>query len=539
MADLDAAWNRLEAAAQAAGEKRIVEMFAAEPQRLANLSLDIAGLHIDLSKQAWDEAGLEAALDLAHAADVEGARARMLGGAAINGSEGRAVLHTALRAPAGADIQAGGVPVMAEVEAVRARMKAFAEAVRSGQIRGATGKPFKAILHIGIGGSDLGPRLLWDALRPVKPAIDLRFVANVDGAEFALTTADMDPEQTLVIVVSKTFTTQETLANAGAARAWLAAALGETGANAHLAAISTALDKTAAFGVANERVFGFWDWVGGRYSLWSSVSLSVAVACGWEAFEGFLAGAAAMDQHFATAALEHNAPVLLALAQIFNRNGLDRRARSVVPYSHRLRRLASFLQQLEMESNGKSVGPDGKPVKRGTATVVFGDEGTNVQHAYFQCMHQGTDITPLEFIALARSDEGPVGMHEKLLSNVLAQAEALMVGRTTDDVRAELVAKGVPEAEIATLAPQRTFAGNRPSTTVVLDRLTPQTFGALIALYEHKTFVEGVIWGINSFDQWGVELGKVMAGRILPELESGATGEHDPSTTALIGRLKT
>jgi glucose-6-phosphate isomerase len=538
MADLDAAWTRLEDAAKAAGEKRIVEMFDAEPRRLETLTLDVAGLHIDLSKQAWDEAGLEAALDLAHAADVEGARARMFGGEPINSSEGRAVLHTALRARADADFKAGGVPVMAEVEAVRARMKAFAEAVRSGQIKGATGKPFKAILHIGIGGSDLGPRLLWDALRPVKPTIDLRFVANVDGAEFALTTADMDPTETLVIVVSKTFTTQETLANAGAARAWLVEALGEAGANQHLAAISTALDKTAAFGVADDRVFGFWDWVGGRYSLWSSVSLSVAVACGWDAFQGFLDGAAAMDEHFATASLEVNAPVLIALAQIFNRNGLDRRARSVVPYSHRLRRLASFLQQLEMESNGKSVGPDGRPVKHGTATVVFGDEGTNVQHAYFQCMHQGTDITPMELIGVAGSDEGPAGMHEKLLSNLLAQAEAFMVGRTTEDVVAELQAKGVPEAQIATLAPQRAFAGNRPSTLVLMDRLTPRTFGALIALYEHKTFVEGVIWGINSFDQWGVELGKVMAGRILPELTDGATGQHDPSTTALIGRLK-
>jgi glucose-6-phosphate isomerase len=538
MADLDAAWTRLEAAAKAAGEKRIVEMFDAEPGRLAALTLDVAGLHIDLSKQSWDEAGVEAALDLAHAADVEGARTRMFGGAAINSSEGRAVLHTALRAAAGADITAQGVLVMGDVEAVRVRMKAFAEAVRSGAIKGATGKPFKAILHIGIGGSDLGPRLLWDALRPVKPAIDLRFVANVDGAEFLLTTADLDPTETLVIVVSKTFTTQETLSNATAARAWLVEALGEAGANQHLAAISTALDKTAAFGIADDRVFGFWDWVGGRYSLWSSVSLSVAVACGWDAFQGFLDGAAEMDAHFAAAPLDRNAPVLLALAQIFNRNGLDRRARSVVPYSHRLRRLASFLQQLEMESNGKSVGPDGQPVKHGTATVVFGDEGTNVQHAYFQCMHQGTDITPMELIGLAKSDEGPAGMHEKLLSNLLAQAEAFMVGRTTEDVRAELVAKGVSEAEIATLAPQRTFAGNRPSTLLLLERLTPRTFGALIALYEHKTFVEGVIWGINSFDQWGVELGKVMAGRILPELESGAAGSHDPSTTALVERLR-
>ena len=539
MSDLDAAWIRLETAAKAAGEKRIVEFFDTEPQRLETLTLDVAGLHLDLSKQAWDEAGLEAALDLAHAAGVEAARARMLGGEAINSSEGRAVLHVALRAKADADIKAQGVPVMAEVEAVRERMKAFAEAVRSGAIKGATGKPFKSILHIGIGGSDLGPRLLWDALRPVKPTIDLRFVANVDGAEFLLTTADLDPEETLVVVVSKTFTTQETMSNAAAARAWLVAALGEEGANAHLAAVSTALDKTSAFGVADERVFGFWDWVGGRYSLWSAVSLSVAVAAGWEVFQGFLDGAAQMDAHFAAAPLDKNAPVLVALAQIFNRNGLDRRARSVVPYSHRLRRLASFLQQLEMESNGKSVGPDGKPAQRGTATVVFGDEGTNVQHAYFQCMHQGTDITPMELIGLARSDEGPAGMHEKLLSNLLAQAEAFMVGRTTEDVVAELTAKGVPEAEIATLAPQRTFAGNRPSTLVLLDRLTPQTFGALIALYEHKTFVEGVIWGINSFDQWGVELGKVMAGRILPELEAGAVGDHDPSTTALIGRLKT
>jgi glucose-6-phosphate isomerase len=340
------------------------------------------------------------------------------------------------------------------------------------------------------------------------------------------------------VVVSKTFTTQETMANAEAARAWLAAAVGEKGVGAHLAAVSTALDKTSAFGVAEERVFGFWDWVGGRYSLWSAVSLSVAIALGWEVFEGFLKGGAAMDAHFAAAPLERNAPVLLALAQVFNRNGLGRGARSVVPYAHRLNRLSNFLQQLEMESNGKSVGPDGRPVEHATATVVFGGEGTTVQHAYFQAMHQGTDITPLEFIALARSDDGPAEMHRKLLANVLAQAEALMVGRTEADVRKELEAKGAPAAEIETLAPQRAFRGNRPSSVILLDRLTPESFGALIALYEHKTFVEGVIWGINSFDQWGVELGKAMAGRILPELEGTASNPHDPSTKALIERLK-
>ncbi|WP_269715315.1 glucose-6-phosphate isomerase [Caulobacter sp. NIBR2454] len=538
MSKLDAAWSRLEAAAKDAAATRIVDLFDAEPDRLSKLTVSAAGVSLDLSKQSWTAEGLDAALDLARAVDVEGARQAMFGGEAINTSEDRAVLHVALRAAKDAPYAAKGEAVMADVEDVRVRMKAFAEQVRSGAVKGSTGKPFKTILHIGIGGSDLGPRLLWDALRPVKPQIDVRFVANVDGAEFELVTADMDPEETLVIVVSKTFTTQETMANAQAARDWLSAALGEEGAKAHLAAVSTALDKTSAFGVPDERVFGFWDWVGGRYSLWSSVSLSVAIAAGWEVFERFHAGAAQMDVHFRDAPLEKNAPVLLALAQIFNRNGLGRPARSVVAYSYRLSRLSAFLQQLEMESNGKQVDKAGKPVTRGTSAIVFGGEGTNVQHAYFQAMHQGTDITPMELIGLATTDEGPAGMHPKLLSNLLAQAEAFMVGRSEEEVRKELADKGVDAATIDVMAPQRTFPGNRPSTLILLDRLTPETFGALIALYEHKTFVEGVIWGINSFDQWGVELGKVMANRILPELEGGAPARHDPSTTAMIAKLK-
>jgi glucose-6-phosphate isomerase len=476
-------------------------------------------------------------LALARAADVETRRDALFAGEPINSSEGRAVLHPALRAPDGAGFQAAGRPVSAEVEAVRGRMRAFAEAVRSGKVRGSTGRPFRSILHIGIGGSDLGPRLLWDALRPVRREIDLRFVSNVDGAEFALATADLHPQETLVVVVSKTFTTQETVANAEVARAWLRAALGEEGVSAHLAAVSTALDRTAAFGVPEDRVFGFWDWVGGRYSLWSAVSLSVAVALGWDVFERLLAGGAAMDAHFQDAPLERNAPVLLALAQVFNRNGLGRSARSVVPYAHRLRRLPAFLQQLEMESNGKRGGRDGRPVAQATCPVVFGGEGANVQHAYFQQMHQGTDVVPLEFVALAESDDGPAGTHAKLLSNVLAQAEALMVGRSEADVRTELEGRGLPAAEIDVLAPQRAFPGGRPSTLILLDRLTPESLGALIALYEHKTFVEGVVWGINSFDQWGVELGKALANRILPELEGAASNPHDPSTSSLIGLL--
>ncbi|NEX94912.1 glucose-6-phosphate isomerase [Caulobacter sp. 17J65-9] len=530
------AWARLMRAADT--RTPIVELFRQEPDRLERLSVEAAGLTLDLSKQPWSADGFAAAVDLARAAGVEEARARMFAGEPINTSEGRSVLHTALRARVEDGFRAGGEAVGPAVQEVLDRMRAFTEAVRSGEIRGATGRPFRSILHIGIGGSDLGPRLLWDALRPLKPQIDLRFVANVDGAELALVSADLDPAETLVVVVSKTFTTQETLANAEAAREWLRGSLGEEGAKAHLAAVSTALDKTGAFGIAPDRVFGFWDWVGGRYSLWSAVSLSAAVALGWDAFQGFLDGGRAMDAHFHATPLERNAPALLALAQVYNRDGLDRRARSVVPYAHRLRRLAAFLQQLEMESNGKRVGKDGRPVAHGTAPVVFGDEGSNVQHAYFQMIHQGTDVVPSEFIAVAEASEGASGMHAKLLSNVLAQAEALMVGRTEAEVREELRAKGASAAEIDVLAPQRVFPGDRPSTIILMDRLSPERLGALIALYEHKTFVEGVIWGINSFDQWGVELGKVMAGRILPELEGGPAQPHDPSTTALIARLK-
>ncbi len=533
---LDAAWTAMIDAARAQTPMR--ELFAREHDRAGRMSLTAAGLNLDLSKQPWSRPGFEAAINLARAAGVEDMRTRMFRGAAINTSEGRAVLHVALRAKTEDGYQADGEPVMAEVTAVRERMKRFADQVQGGKIRGATGKPLRHILHIGIGGSDLGPRLIWDALRPLKPQIKLHFVANVDGADLALATAELDPAETLVIVVSKTFTTQETLANAEAARAWLAAGVGEDKVGAHLAAVSTALDKTSAFGISDERVFGFWDWVGGRYSLWSAVSLSVACALGWNAFERLLHGAREMDDHFQKAPLERNAPVLLALAQIFNRDGLGRTARSVVPYAHRLRRLPAFLQQLEMESNGKGVTARGGALGHGTAPVVFGGEGTNVQHAYFQQIHQGPDIVPSEFVAVAESDEGSPGQHTKLLANCIAQAEALMVGRSEADVRAELDAKGFTVGQIDAIAPQRTFTGDRPSTLILMDHLTPERLGALIALYEHKTFVEGAIWGINSFDQWGVELGKTLATRVLGELEGGPAGAHDPSTAALISKLK-
>lgn len=519
MADMDDAWSRLIAAARADAGRRIVSLFSDEPERLSRLGVVAPGLFLDLSKQPWSREGLAAAMELALTAGVERARERLFAGEVVNLSEDRAALHMALRAPEGSQFSAKGVAVSAEVEATRARMQAFARGVRTGAVAGATGKPFKTIIHIGIGGSDLGPRVLWDALKPLDPDIEIRFAANVDGADIAQATAGLDPAETLVIVVSKTFTTLEPLANAEAARDWLRAGVGE-GFGAHFAAVSTNLEAVSAFGIAPERVFGFWDWVGGRYSVWSAVSLSCAVALGWETFSAFLAGAAKLDHHFRTAALAENAPVLLALAHVFNRNGLGRPARVVVPYASRLSRLPAYLQQLEMESNGKGVTSEGDPVSQPTASVVFGDAGTNTQHAFFQLLHQGTDIVPADIVAVAASDEGPPGAHAKLLANAIAQAEALMVG------------------DPAAANPQRRFPGDRPSSFILLDRLDPACLGALLALHEHKTFIEGVLWGINSFDQWGVELGKTLAGQVLGELQGGPPVAHDPSTTALIMRLK-
>jgi glucose-6-phosphate isomerase len=517
--DKDAAWTALEAAARADAAVRIADRFGREPDRLQRLSVDAAGLSLDFSKQPWSLAGAGAALALARASDLEGHRARLFAGDEVNATEHRPALHMALRAPDGADFKALGRPVSGEVEATRRAMQAFAEDIRVGRTVGATGQRFRSIVHIGIGGSDLGPKLVWEALKPLEPAIAVRLVANIDGAEIAAALAGLDPAQTLVIVVSKSFTTEETLVNGRAARAWLVAALGEDGANQHLAAVSANVEGAKAFGVAAARVFAFWDWVGGRYSLWSAVGLSTAIALGWDVFAELLAGGAAMDTHFREAPLARNAPVGLALAHVFNRNGLGRPIRAVVPYARRLALLPAFLQQLEMESNGKRVDAQGQPLTRGSASAVFGDAGTTGQHAFFQMLHQGTDVIPVDIVAVAKGDEGPADHQARLLANAIAQAEALMVGHANP-------------AE-----PHRNFPGDRPTSFILLDRLTPHALGALIALYEHKVFVEGVLWGIDSFDQWGVELGKTLARAVFAELEGGAAGSHDPSTAALIARL--
>ena len=533
------AWTRFDAVAARDGDARIETLFDQEAGRVGRLTLEVAGLTLDLSKQAFTAEGLDACLALAEACDVGDWKRALFNGAAVNASEGRAVLHPALRAPDGAHFEALGEPVSREVEQVRDQMVAYAEAIRAGEEAGATGERFRAVVHIGIGGSDLGPRLVWDALRPLDPAIDVRFVANIDPQEIAEALTGLDPASTLVIVVSKTFTTQETLTNAVLARYWLAAALPEEGLRRHLVGVSAAPDKAESFGCG--QVFGFSDWVGGRYSLWSAVSLSCAIGLGGEVFRSLLAGASEMDRHFLETPLAYNAPVLMALAQVYNVEGLKRRARTVAPYAHGLRRLAAFLQQLEMESNGKRVTREGKPATRGTGPVVFGEPGTNGQHAFFQQLHQGPDVVPAEFVVVKQTLEGRDGA--PLWSNAVAQSEALMRGRTAEAALAEMMEQGMDQGEAERLAPHRAFPGNRPSTTILMDRLTPQALGALLALYEHKTFIEGVIWDINSFDQWGVELGKVLAKRVLGAAQESrdsakrAPESWDPSTRSLFERL--
>ncbi len=533
------ALEMLRAVAGKDADGRIVHHFAADPGRIERMGVDAAGLYLDLSKQAWSAEGFEAALDLARACDVEGRRKALFGGEAVNNTEGRAVLHPALRAADDADFRALGEPVSAEVATARKAMARFATDVGSGAEGGGTNQPFTAIVHIGIGGSDLGPRVLWDALRPLEPVIDLRFVANIDPREMGEALAGLDPETTLVVVVSKTFTTQETLANAELAKAWLAESLSPKRMVHHLIGVTAAPETAKAWGCG--RTFAFRDWVGGRYSLWSAVSLSVAVALGWDAFERVLNGARAMDEHFVEADLECNAPVLLALAQIYNVEGRGRMARTVAPYAHGLRRLPAFLQQLEMESNGKRVKRDGSPVDTATSPIVFGEPGTNGQHAFFQQIHQGPMVVPAEFIVVGHTTDAAMDAREgdaPLWSNALAQAQALMVGKTEKEARAELIAAGTDAAEADRLAPHKTFPGDRPSTTILMDALSPEAVGALIALYEHKTFVEGVIQDINSFDQWGVELGKALAKTVLADVAAGEPSAGlDPSTAELMKRL--
>ena len=530
------AWEAVRQRAAAPGARAIRAKLDAEPDRFARLSHRGADLLLDLSRTALDTQTLAALLDYARAADVTGFRDAMARGEAVNATERRAAMHLALRAPPG-HFRTGQEDASAEVHATLAAMRAFTEAVHSGAIRGATGERFRDVVNIGIGGSDLGPAMATRALHHAASPMRVHHLANVDAHAWTALRATLDPRTTLVLVASKTFTTQETMANAALAKSWLAETLGEPGANAHLAALSTNLAATAAFGIAPDRVFGFRDWVGGRFSLWSAIGLSIALACGFDVFARLLAGARAMDEHFLTAPEPDNLPLLLALAELWHVDALGLPARAVLPYDERLGRLPAHLQQLEMESLGKRVTAEGAPVPMPTGPIVFGEPGTNAQHSFMQLIHQGPTPVPVDFILVARPDHAHAASHRILLAHALAQAEALARGKTEAEARAEMTAAGLPPAEVDRLAPHRVFPGDRPSVSILLPQLTPEALGALVALYEHKVACLGALWGINPFDQWGVELGKQLASGILPALD-GTAPLRDAATAAMTAEIK-
>ncbi|MFJ3660374.1 glucose-6-phosphate isomerase [Streptomyces sp. NPDC090119] len=530
-------WAALEEHRAGFGGTSLRELFAADPERGRTYTVQVGDLYIDYSKQLVDAEALRLLRELAVATDVFGQRDAMFRGDRINTTEDRAVLHTALRAPRGAVVEVDGENVVPAVHAVLDKMTGFADRVRSGEWTGHTGKRIKNIVNIGIGGSDLGPAMAFEALRPFTDRdLTVRFVSNVDGADLHEAVRDLDPAETLFIVASKTFTTIETITNATSARTWLLDALGDDKAVAkHFVALSTNAEKVTGFGIDADNMFEFWDWVGGRYSFDSAIGLSLMIAIGPERFGELLDGFHTVDEHFRTAPAESNAPLLLGLLGIWYGNFFDAQSHAVLPYSHYLSKFTAYLQQLDMESNGKSVQKDGTPVEWQTGPVVWGTPGTNGQHAYYQLIHQGTKLIPADFIGFARpvdelSDELKA-QHDLLMANFFAQTQALAFGKTEEEVREE----GVPEE----LVPHKTFQGGRPTTTILAPELTPSVLGQLIALYEQKVFVQGAVWNIDSFDQWGVELGKVLAKRIEPALTEGADVPGlDPSTRALVAEYR-
>ena len=517
--------------------------FARDPDRFQRFHVILDDLLFDFSKQRVEALTIGLLVALAQAAEVEAKREAMFRGDIVNPTERRAALHTALRDLTSQPVFVDGRDVAPDIAAERAKMLAFAEDVREGRVRGALGQPMTDVVNIGIGGSDLGPAMAARALSPYAPLLlHAHFVSNVDGADIADTLRGLDPARTLFIVSSKTFTTQETMTNARSAREWISAALNAEAVSDHFAAVSTRLDKVAEFGIQAGRVFGFWDWVGGRYSIWSSIGLPLAIAIGPVEFEEFLRGGSDVDRHFREAPIDRNIPMLMGLLSVWNRNILGHACHAVIPYDQRMARFPAYLQQLQMESNGKSVQLDGSKAVTATGPIVWGEPGTNGQHAFFQLLHQGTESVPIDFLAAAK----PTGAddphhHELLLANTLAQGEALMRGRTPEEAERLTVSQGASPAEAARLAPHKSFSGSRPSSTFLYSRMTPRALGRLIALYEHKVFVEAAVWNINPFDQWGVELGKELASRLAPIVAdpSADISALDPSTGGLIGHLRT
>ena len=528
-------WAAVAAHADVMRSAHLRGLFADDPHRAERLSAEAGDLFLDYSKHVVTDETIELLLALARRAGLRERIEAMFAGERINVTEDRAVVHVALRAPRGTRIEVDGRDVVPEVHEVLDRMGAFAERVRSGDWTGHTGERMRAVVNIGIGGSDLGPKMAVEALRDhTDRSMTYRFVSNVDGADIAEATRDLDPATTLFIISSKTFGTIETLTNAGSARDWLVARLGDDRAvSRHFVAVSTAEEKVGAFGIDPANMFGFWDWVGGRYSMDSAIGLSLMIAIGPDAFRAMLAGFHDIDEHFRTEPLERNVPVLMGLLGVWYATFLGAQTKAILPYSHHLSAFADYLQQLEMESNGKSVDLDGDPVTYDTGEIVWGTPGTNGQHAYYQLLHQGTRLAPADFIGFAQPTDAVPGHHDLLMANFFAQTEALAFGKSREQVEAE----GVPAHQVAA----RTFAGNHPTSTILARALTPRTLGQLIATYEHEVFTKGTIWHIDSFDQWGVELGKSLALRVLPELQADTdpvAGSHDPSTLGLIGRYR-
>jgi len=536
---MNALVDQLKSTASATKATDIRAAFAADPKRYSRFNASFDDLLMDYSKTAVNDDILVLLEKLAAEGGIAAKREEMFSGVAINFTENRAVLHTALRNRSNTPVLVDGKDVMPDVNAVLAAMGKFADGIRSGALKGSTGKAITDVINIGIGGSDLGPVMATLALAPFHDGPRSHFVSNIDSAHIADILKLVKPETTLFIVASKTFTTIETMTNAQTARKFIADALGDAAVQHHFAAVSTALDKVAAFGIDSQRVFGFWDWVGGRYSIWSAIGLPLMIAVGPENFGKFLDGAHAMDNHFRKAPFKENLPMLLGLIGFYHRNVLGYPTRAILPYDQRLSRFPAYLQQLDMESNGKGVTIDGTPVEGNSGPVVWGEPGTNGQHAFYQLIHQGTSVIPAEFMIAANGFEPELRhQHQLLMANCLAQSEALMKGRTFEEAKAQLTSKGMDDKKADFIAPHRVFTGNRPSITFVYDKLTPFALGRLIALYEHRVFVEGVLFRINSFDQWGVELGKELATGLLPVIEGkeSAAG-HDSSTQGLVGAL--
>ena len=531
-------WKKLQAHFQNEKNNRIQDHFQNDPNRFEQFSIQWEDFLVDFSKNRLSKETLTLLEELAHEVDLKGAMEAYFGGEAINQTEGRAVLHTALRAPETAQIYTNGLDVVPEVHAIKAKIRSFCDAVINGEHKGYTGKAITHVVNIGIGGSDLGPAMVTEALAYYKNHINVQFVSNVEGDHVREVIKTLDPETTLFVIVSKTFTTQETLSNATTIRQWFLTHAPEDAVAQHFVAVSTNLEKIAEFGIHPDNVFPMKDWVGGRFSLWSAVGLSIALAVGPDHFDALLAGAHKMDEHFKSADFQENIPVVLALISIWYNNFWEAESEAIIPYTQYLRNLPAYLQQGIMESNGKGVDRNGETIDYQTGTIIWGGSGTNAQHAFFQHIHQGTKLIPADFIGFKTSLYGEEEHQNKLMANFIAQTEALMRGKTHAEAESELKSKGLAQDEIDTLTPFKVFEGNQPTNTLLIDALTPESVGKLIAMYEQKIFVQGILWNIFSYDQWGVELGKQLANTILSDLTGDEIAAHDASTTALLSHLK-